>query len=373
MAVKPVLRIDQTLVRRILVAGALSLFAWTTLELATPRPVITWSTAMVRAASRMDRAVTTIAQYCDSVGFPIDASLDTNHTCLVGPEYTPLLTTLGQLEAKRTTTNPDVAALLVHLLTRAGVSAQDTIAVGASGSFPALLIATQSAAEEMRVFPVIVLSLGASSYGATRPDFNLLDMHQLLVAQGVLGTPVAAVSLGGERDIGAEFDGSLRDDLARRVGATGIPFLHDPDLAGSVARRMEIYRGVTTEQRIGAFVNIGGSDANIGTSPMVLDVTPGLHTDLRLPPPSERGVLYEMAAQGVPVIHLLHIRGLALQHGLPWDPVPLPEPGTTQLRDDLETRTALLWLIAAAYLVSLGVALLWRGSKPFAYGVSDFR
>jgi hypothetical protein len=31
-----------------------------------------------------------------------------------------------------------------------------------------------------------------------------------------------------------------------------------------------------------------------------------------------------MAADGVPVIHLLNVLGLARDHGLPVDPVPLP-------------------------------------------------
>ena len=51
--------------------------------------------------------------------------------------------------------------------------------------------------------------------------------------------------------------------------------------------------------------------------------------DIEAPPLPDRGVLFEMAAQGTPVIHLLHVRGLALRYGLPWDPIPLPAPGTT--------------------------------------------
>ncbi|MBS1226472.1 MAG: hypothetical protein H6R32_406, partial [Candidatus Aminicenantes bacterium] len=45
------------------------------------------------------------------------------------------------------------------------------------------------------------------------------------------------------------------------------------------------------------------------------------------PPPSERGVLQAMAAAGVPVIHLLNVKGLCERYGLPWDPRPLPAPG----------------------------------------------
>jgi poly-gamma-glutamate system protein len=43
-----------------------------------------------------------------------------------------------------------------------------------------------------------------------------------------------------------------------------------------------------------------------------------------MPAGPTRGLLFEFAARGVPVIHLLHVRGLAKDNGLPYDPVPLP-------------------------------------------------
>ena len=47
---------------------------------------------------------------------------DTHKTGMIGDEYTPITTSLGSEEAKRTTANPDMAALLVQMLTEAGVS-----------------------------------------------------------------------------------------------------------------------------------------------------------------------------------------------------------------------------------------------------------
>jgi hypothetical protein len=38
-----------------------------------------------------------------------------------------------------------------------------------------------------------------------------------------------------------------------------------------------------------------------------------------------------MAAQNRPCIHLLFVKGLALKYGLPWDPIPLPTPGTLEV------------------------------------------
>jgi hypothetical protein len=57
-----------------------------------------------------------------------------------------------------------------------------------------------------------------------------------------------------------------------------------------------------------------------------------------------------MAARGIPVIHLLDVRTLALRHGLPWDPVPLPRPGSTRLTREGPERGAPILVIAAVWL-----------------------
>jgi hypothetical protein len=60
-----------------------------------------------------------------------------------------------------------------------------------------------------------------------------------------------------------------------------------------------------------------------------------------------------MAARGIPIIHLLHIRGLALRHGLAWDPIPLPAPGTTQLRSGDPSRGWRVWSLTGGYVTIL--------------------
>jgi poly-gamma-glutamate system protein len=245
-----------------------------------------------------------------------------------------------------------MAALLVHLLQEVGLKVGDKIAIGASGSFPALMIASLSAAEAMSLRPAIVFSLGASSYGATDPRFNMLDLYQLLRREPGFTVAAEAVSLGGGGDTGGGFDPEVGEALVARIRGSGIPFIYEPDLRRNVAARMEIFGEAT------AFINIGGSDANLGTSPMVLDLAPGLNLEIDLPPEEQRGMIFEMAARGVPVIHLLNIRGLASRYGLPWDPVPLPQPGEARLYDVQDSADRGLWLIAAGYLFAL-VAVVW--------------
>jgi poly-gamma-glutamate system protein len=115
--------------------------------------------------------------------------------------------------------------------------------------------------------------------------------------------------------------------LRTRIGGSGIPFIEKADLRANVAERLRLYEEAAQGRPIKAFVNIGGSWANIGTNAEVLKLRPGLLRDVFVPPPGERGVLQAMAAKKVPVIHLLNIKGLAERYGLPWDPKPLPRPG----------------------------------------------
>ena len=56
-------------------------------------------------------------------------------TGMIGDEYTPITTSLGSGGGEADTANPDMAALLVQMLTEAGVKSGDTIGAGFSGSF----------------------------------------------------------------------------------------------------------------------------------------------------------------------------------------------------------------------------------------------
>jgi len=329
-------------------AAVVSAAAWIGAHVLAPPAELAWTAEMSHAAARMRAATAGVRRLRETAGPPLDVGLDPNRTGLIGPEYGELFTTLGDLEAKRTTTNPDLAALLTHLLERAGVGQGDTVAIGASGSFPALLVATLAATEALGARPVVVLSLGASSYGATDPAFDLLRLHRLLEELGVVRSPPAAASVGGARDVGEDFEPEVRERMVARIRASGVPLVDEPTLARAVARRMEIYGS-----RPAAFVNVGGADANIGVSPTVLNLRPGLVDSVPAPPPGQGGVLHEMAARGVPVIHLLNLRGLALRHGLPWDPAPLPEAGATRLTRGEAERSPILPVISGAWLAAM--------------------
>ena len=282
---------------------------------------------MLRAAENMNRAIQDLGNCRSEKGLVFDGIADPNSTGLIGLETSLLTTSLGDLQAKRTTTNPAFAALLVHLLKKAGLESGDCLAVGASGSFPALAIAALAAAEAMGVRPILICSLGASQWGANDPEFNWLHIQDCLLNSGFMKEKPAALSLGGEEDMGLDFDPGLRNDLLRRIGETGIVLIEESGLERNVRERILLYESNAAGSEIKAFINIGGNWANLGTDSEILRLKPGLASVRQYPEAGRRGMVFEMAGRGIPVIHLLNIRGICERYGLSWDPLPLPAPG----------------------------------------------
>jgi poly-gamma-glutamate system protein len=308
---------------------------------------------MIEASRLMVQAENAVRNCRALKGIAVDPGTDLNATGLIGLGTSSITTSLGSLGAKRTTANPNFAGLLVDLFREAGLRHGDTIAVGASSSFPALIIATLSAARISELRVLMISSLGASEWGANNPEFSWLDMEACLQATGVLDVGSVAAAVGGEEDVGRDMSPEGRDALRARILESGVPLLEKPDLAADVATRLLIYERAAAGRPVRAFVNIGGSWANIGTNAEVLKLEPGLLRDVFVPPAGERGVLQALAARGVPVIHLLNVRGLCERYGLPWDPRPLPKPGEGELYRRVAARGGGFVLTAAIYLLSV--------------------
>lgn len=313
---------------------------------------------MARASEIMARSIEALRGCREAIGLEWDISSDVNRTGLIGLEHSVLTTSIGNLKAKRTTTNPNFAGLLVYLMKEAGVEEGDAVAVGASGSFPALVVAGIAAAETLGIEPLVILSLGASQWGANHPIFHGLIILDCLLERGVIRTKPIAVSLGGDRDNGEDMPPEGRDILVRAVHQRGYPLVVESSLQRNVEARMRLYSEKAEGRKIAAFVNIGGNYANMGTSAEVLDVKPGLTRVGSLPAPEQRGVLQEMARRDVPVIHLLYVRGLVERYQLPWDPVPLPEPGEGELYSLVGSKQPGFLFVAGAYFFVFALFVL---------------
>ena len=291
---------------------------------------------------------------------------DPNRTGLIGLESSPITTSLGNLEAKRTSTNPNFAGLVVLLLKKAGVEPGDTIAVGASSSFPALVVATLSAAKALGLKPLVINSLGASQWGANDPRFTWLEMSGCLRKADIFDVRPLAIAVGGENDAGTNMPEEGRALLVEKIRRSGTAILDQPDLIMNVRTRMKIYEEGAGPAKIKAFVNIGGNWANLGTDSVVLKLKPGLTDPVEIPMPQRRGVIQEMALRKIPVIHLLYVKGLTERFGLPWDPIPLPQPGEGRLYELTQRPSEPFLTLVGLYLVlvAAGLSFFEFSKKP---------
>jgi poly-gamma-glutamate system protein len=153
-----------------------------------------------------------------------------------------------------------------------------------------------------------------------------------LRADGVLPYRFVAVAPGGERDTGKgvlfDEDGTTLVDEARK---TGLPVLGGGTLAANIQERLRVFDRAAGGRPIRCFVNIGGASANYGDTPASLELPGGLVRRVAaLPGEPTRGLVFEFAARGIPVVHLLYVRGLAKSNHLPYDPVPFPPFGEIQ-------------------------------------------
>jgi poly-gamma-glutamate system protein len=294
---------------------------------------------------------------------------DLNDTLLIGPEVTELTTTNGAIEAKRTSLVPDFASAMVRYYTQAGLNAGDTVAIGTSGSFPGLAIASIAAAGTMGLNIKVIASLGASMHGATRVEFNIFDILLALKESGVADFDLVAVSQGSTKDQGGGawdgfyYEGTkalFREMCEETAAETGAVFIDCPDLGDSIRMRLELFGNVDL------FVNVGGSGASNGTTTRILDVPAGLVTSFgNIPDDSTRGLVFEYLARGIPVVNLLNVRQLASDNGIAYDPVPMPEPGVSGVYMQTSYSAALIitGIICTLGILAAGVILSGRNRR----------
>ena len=334
------------------------------LALQTTQPTQLWDEKM-RAAQIMTDCMARIQAYQAELGIlPVEE--DIHKTGLLGPRYTPITTTLGAPEAKRTTADSQMAALVVQLLDEAGISSGDTVGAGFSGSFPGMNLAVLSACSAMEVNIIFIPSVGASTFGATWPQLTFPEIAYRLFCDGLLPTSAAAYSMGGTRDCGIGMDPAVVAEIQSRMKQTGIEFLYEESYEKNIAARMKIYE---TLGPIDCFIGVGGNITTSGVSEIQLDwgVLHGLETQ---PLTQKSGLLQHYAAQGIPVIHLLNIKQLVADYGLPYDPAEQIPPGEGPL---FFSPKYPLWPTVVGILTSFAVLGYSRNKERTRRRIQDVR
>ena len=311
----------------------------------------------VEAARRTERCFQAVRELKQARGIAIDYASDINATGMIGPDFSLITTTLGNLESKRTSTNPNMAAVLIDMFGELGLEPGDTVAINCSGSFPSLNIATICAAETMGLEPVLISSFGASTHGANDPDFTYQDMEAHLYDLGLISTKSAYFSIGGNLDIGTEMGAEVKQTIVSRLEGLGYAFIYDEDLIRNVRDRYAFYR---EGRDVKCFINVGGNDVCFGDSSVMVHAGGGILTELAEKDHSI-GLIQLFLADHIPVIHLLNVKTLAADYGLPIDPSPIPAAGSGGVY--YSTRYNRPLAAAALLLALLPLGLYVRGVR----------
>jgi poly-gamma-glutamate system protein len=148
----------------------------------------------------------------------------------------------------------------------------------------------------------------------------------VLADAGVIASRSLVSVIGGERGVGAGLDPVGRAALAASALRHAVPIVEGHSLAA-------VINALATRVRAAhpggpaLVVNIGGSLVGMGTCAGIEALPPGLTTVPLACGDGTPGLAGIFAQTGIPVLHVLNMRRLARELGLPYDPIPLPEPG----------------------------------------------
>ena len=209
----------------------------------------------------------------------------------------------------------------------------------------------------MELQPLLIYSVGSSMYGANLPEFTFQEMLEALQKQQLLPYEILAVSLGGDNDRGeGMYFPDSQEIMLDIANSTGAPLIFAENNEASIQKRLAIYLGSNSGLPPDCFVNIGGASPNHGNTNASLKFPNGLVTNLPINTKDpERGLILEYLEQGVPVIHLLNIRDLALKWDIPIDPVPFPPIGSEGVYYETKKNTWLIWASVGAILATLAL------------------
>jgi len=309
------------------------------------------------AVRLMQRAEAEIRRAKVQRGITIDTRNDPDSTGLLGPQFTLITTDRGVQPAKALAANPNFAAAITQMLLEAGVQDGDLVASGMTGSLPGFNLALYSACRAIGAEPISIVSLGASMFGATDPDFTWLEMERVAAERGLWPFRSVAASLGGGGDIGRGLSPAGRQLLMDAILLSHTVLLDAPNVFAAVQRRVAIYDSIAAARGkpIRVYVNVGGGVASLGGAQNGRLIPAGLTFRLEARNYPKRGVINVFAERGVPVIHLLQAEKLARELGIvdASDEPVAPGGGLLFIKYQYN-----LWLVAGAALLVLGANLL---------------
>ena len=287
----------------------------------------------IKAANLMKQSMDELKNVRMEAGVFIDDENDPNETGLVGSPFSLITTDEGDLDAKLTTLDPNFSAGMVELMLQMSLQAEDTVAILLTGSMPGANVAVLTAANAMGLIPIIITSVGASQWGANHTDFTWLDMESILFNKGLINSRSVAASVGGRNDMGRLLSPAGREIIISNIENYNIPLIRKNRLAENINERMKLFKSFNKIMNYSAMINVGGGVASLGTSLNSKLLPAGIINrsdvvNISIRDGGIEGVLAKFAKKNVPVLHVLNIKSLTEQLGMPFAPIPIPEVGS---------------------------------------------
>lgn len=306
-------------------------------------------------------------------GIDIDPIDDPHQTGLIGHRLTSITTDRGILSEKQASINPNLAAMFVEELIKQRLKPGDKVAVGITGSNPAVNLALYAAMSVLELDPQIIVSLSSASYGANREELTWLDMEAILKEKQLLPFGSRYASMGGSEDLGLGLSDngiqSLRDAMRRN----NVPMLMGANLDENVDLRMAAYQELLGDEgRYRLFINIGGGLANVGSEPNARLIPEGINHKLAEKEFEKEGAMMKMARKNVPVLHVRRILRWARNYGITLEVDKVPVPGEGKIfSSTLHNLTVASICLAILLAAIIAVIIFDRHDRRFMANIVD--
>lgn len=245
-----------------------------------------------------------------------DANSNVKYSELIGNDFTYITTTLGSLDAKELATNPEFAAVITKYLVEAGIEKNSKVGMTISGSFPSLAIASLASLQTIGADVILFSSLGASSYGANQPGATWIDIENWLIQKGGLKYKTQILTPGAEDDNGNGLQEEGQLILKETASRNNVNLFFPRTLEESIEIKTKVFK----ENHISLLINIGGNQAAMGACVHAASIPNGLNNGIKICDDKDRGIISRLAEDGIPYLHLLNIKDLAIENNIPLEP-----------------------------------------------------
>ncbi len=319
----------------------------------------------VFAADNMKLYSEAIKRYKEEKGLEI-YKYDFHKTGLLGSPYNDFTTTLGNLEAKRTVTNPDTAALVVKIFQDAGIKNKDKVSIALTGSFTGLNIACIAASEAMDLDLTIISSAGASTYGSNQKELTFPEIIDNLYNDGYIHNNSSLVTLGGYSDTGEDISNNVKNLIIKKYKNRGLNLYINNNFSQNVSKKIEV---INSNMNPSAFITVGGNvtfgdidDPEAILKEGILNKSKDLE-----PFDKNKGLINYSLNNNITTISFINVKKLMSDYGMPFDPWTWENTGESIIYYSYHYNNYLIITLLLISLIYLIYSFKFRGNNEKLY------